>query len=239
MKVDILAIGVHPDDVELSCSGTLIKHIRQGYKVGLLDLTRGELGTRGTAETRDQEAADAAVILGASFRKNVAMADGFFTHSEENLRKIIRVIRFCQPSIVLSNAIRDRHPDHGRASKLISDACFLSGLVKIETKDDQGLVQDKWRPKAVYNYIQDFYIKPDFVIDISDVVDEKVQSILAYKTQFYNPESAEPETPISSKAFLDFLYSRWRDMGRPAGYEYAEGFTVERITGVKDLFQLD
>lgn len=239
MKVDILAIGVHPDDIELSCAGTLLKHQSLGKTFGLLDLTRGELGTRGTAETRDQEAADAAEILGAAFRKNVAMADGFFTHTEENLRKIIQVIRYCQPSIVLNNATSDRHPDHGRASKLISDACFLSGLVKIESLDDDGNIQEKWRPQSVYNYIQDYYIKPDFVIDITPFVEKKTASILAYKTQFYNPESNEPETPISSKAFLDFLYSRWTEMGRPAGYKYAEGFTVNRILGVKNLFELD
>lgn len=239
MKVDILAIGVHPDDIELACSGTILKHIDMGKKVGVLDLTRGELGTRGTAETRDEEAANASKILGISFRSNARMADGFFTHSQENLIKIIEVIRYCQPEIVLNNAIDDRHPDHGRAAKLVADACFLSGLVKIETKDKNGQPQEKWRPKSMYHYIQDYNLKPDFVIDITPFIDRKIESILAYKTQFFNPESKEPETPISSKAFLDFLYARSRDMGRPAGYKYGEGFNVSRIPGVTSLFELE
>lgn len=239
MKVDILAIGVHPDDIELSCCGTILKHIDMGKKVGILDLTRGELGTRGTAETRDEEAANAAIIMGTSFRKNARMADGFFTHTQENLLKIIKVIRFCQPEIVLNNATSDRHPDHGRAAKLVSDACFLSGLIKIETKGEDGKVQEKWRPKAMYHYIQDYRLEPDFVIDITPYFEKKVKSILAYKTQFYNPESKEPETPISSKAFMDFLQARAVGMGRPAGYKYAEGFIAGRTIGLKNLFDLD
>jgi bacillithiol biosynthesis deacetylase BshB1 len=239
MKVDILAIGVHPDDIELSCCGTILKHIEIGKKVGILDLTRGELGTRGTAGTRDKEAADAAKIMGASFRKNARMADGFFMHTQENLLKIIEVIRFCQPEIVLNNAISDRHPDHGRAAKLVSDACFLSGLIKIETKRKDGEIQEKWRPKSMYHYIQDYRLKPDFVIDITPYFDKKVEAIMAYKTQFYNPESNEPETPISSKAFMDFLQGRAVGMGRPAGYQYAEGFIAGRTIGVKNIFDLD
>lgn len=239
MKVDILAIGVHPDDVELACAGTLLKHKDMGYTIGVLDLTRGELGTRGTADTRDQEAQAAAKILGLSFRVNAKMADGFFTHSEENLLKIIRVIRQCQPKIILANAMSDRHPDHGRAGKLIADACFLSGLLKIKTQDEQGRPQEKWRPKNVYHYIQDYHITPDFVIDITPYFKQKIDSILAYKTQFFNPNSSEPETPISSKEFLDFIRARAIDLGRPAGYTYAEGFTSSKTLGIQDLSQID
>lgn len=237
MKLNILAIAVHPDDVELSCAGTLLKHIDMGKKVGILDLTRGELGSRGTAETRDVEAADSAKILGVHVRENVRMADGFFTHTEENLRRIIAILRKYQPDIVLANALNDRHPDHGRAAKLTADACFLSGLVRIETELD-GKIQDKWRPKALYHYIQDYYRKPDFVIDITSYMEQKTKAIMAFKTQFFDPESKEPETPISSKAFLDFLSARAQEMGRPAGFLYAEGFEVVRIPGVNDLFDL-
>ncbi|MGB1217355.1 MAG: bacillithiol biosynthesis deacetylase BshB1 [Saprospiraceae bacterium] len=238
MKVDILAIGVHPDDVELSCSGTLLKHISEGKKVGLLDLTRGELGTRGTAETRDEEGANASKLMGASFRKNVAMADGFFQHTPENLKLIIEVIRYCQPKIILANAISDRHPDHGRAAKLIHDACFLSGLIKIETKDENGNPQTPWRAKQVYHYIQDYYTKPDFVIDVTKFMEQKMDVISCYKTQFFNPDSKEPITPISSKDFLDFLKARALEMGRPAGFKYAEGFVSPRTIGVDGLFDL-
>ena len=237
MKLNILAIAVHPDDVELSCAGTLLKHIDMGKKVGILDLTRGELGSRGTAETRDVEAADSTKILGVHVRENVRMADGFFTHTEENLRRIIAILRKYQPDIVLANALNDRHPDHGRAAKLTADACFLSGLVRIETELD-GKIQDKWRPKALYHYIQDYYRKPDFVIDITSYMEQKTKAIMAFKTQFFDPESKEPETPISSKAFLDFLSARAQEMGRPAGFLYAEGFEVVRIPGVNDLFDL-
>ncbi len=237
--VDILAIGVHPDDVELSCSGTLIKHIEKGYTVGLLDLTRGELGSRGTAETRDQEAADSSKILGAKFRENLRMADGFFQHNPENLKKIIRIIRAAQPKIVLTNAISDRHPDHGRAAKLTADACFLSGLLKIETVDNDGKPQKHWRPKVMYHYIQDYYQHPDFVVDITPYWDKKVEMIMAFKTQFYNPDSKEPETPISGLSFLEFIKARSRDYGRPAGYEFGEGFVKARYIGVDDLFDLD
>jgi len=237
MKLDILAIAVHPDDVELSAAGTLLKHIAMGKKVGILDLTRGELGSRGTAETRDIEAADSTKIMGLHARENVRMVDGFFQHTEENLRKIINILRKYQPDIVLANALDDRHPDHGRAAKLTADACFLSGLVRIETQLD-GKIQDKWRPKALYHYIQDYYRKPDFVIDITPYMEQKMKAIMAYKTQFYNPESKEPDTPISSKAFMDFLYARAQEMGRPAGFLYAEGFEVVRTPGVNDLFDL-
>ena len=239
MKVDILAIGVHPDDVELSCSGTLLRHLKEGKSVGLLDLTRGELGTRGTAEIRDQEAADAAKLMGASFRKNLGMADGLFQYTPENL---IQVIRTHQPDIVLANALDDRHPDHGRAAKLTADACFYSGLIKIGTQDENGKLQDRWRPRAVYHYIQDHNLTPDFVVDITDFIEKKMELIKAFKSQFYVPEAKEYakelSSPISSKAFMDFLKAKASTYGRPAGFDFAEGFNVARTPGVKNLFDL-
>jgi N-acetylglucosamine malate deacetylase 1 len=239
-KIDILAIGVHPDDVELSCSGTLLKHIELGYTVGLVDLTRGELGSRGTAETRDAEAENARQIMGAVVRENLRMADGFFTHNEENLLKIVTAIRKYQPEIIFLNAIDDRHPDHGRASKLCSDACFLAGLIKIKTVDNQGIVQDVWRPKQVYHYMQDRSLKADFVVDISRFVDKKMELILAYKTQFFqeNDQSNEPQTPISGKLFLDSLQAKDRVFGRLINVEFAEAFTTERALGVENIFDL-
>lgn len=241
MKLDILAIGVHPDDVELSCSGTLLKHMALGKTAGILDLTRGELGSRGTAETRDEESMEAARVLGIEYRKNAGMADGFFSHSPDNIRKIIHFIRATKPEIVLANATSDRHPDHGRAAKLIADACFYSGLVKINTTDEYGRDQSPWRPKALYHYIQDHNLVPDFVVDISPYMDKKIESILAYKTQFYNPNevsSSMPATPISSKAFFDFLRAKCASYGRIANFDYAEGYQVIRTPGVKDLFDL-
>ncbi len=237
MKLDILAVGVHPDDIELACSGTLLKHIALGKKVGLLDLTRGELGSRGSADIRDQEAENARKLMGVSVRENTRMDDGFFSHTQENLLKIIEVIRAYQPEIVLANALDDRHPDHGRAAKLTADACFLSGLVRIPTERD-GKQQDKWRPNAVYHYIQDYYLKPDFVVDITSVIEQKMELILAYKSQFYNPEDTRPLTPISGKDFLEFIYARARDFGRPASVDYAEGFNVARTPLVNNLFDL-
>ncbi len=237
MKVDILAIGVHPDDVELSCSGTLLRHIAAGKKVALLDLTRGELGTRGSAEIRDQEAATAARLMGAVARDNLAMADGFFKQTEENLRKIISIIRKYRPEIVLANAIEDRHPDHGRAAKLISQACFLSGLLKIKTEFG-GSPQEHWRPKVVYHYIQDYNLKPDFLVDITPYIDKKMELIMAFSSQFYNPKSTEAPSPISGKDFLDYIAAKARTLGRVIGAEYAEGFTVNRTIGVDDLFDL-
>lgn len=241
-KVDILAIGVHPDDVELSCSGTLLKHIDQGKTVGLLDLSRGELGTRGSAEIRDVEAGNAYVKMGALFRHNLEMADGFFQPTKENILKIVQVIRSCRPTLVLANAVHDRHPDHGRAAQLISEACFFSGLQKIVTYDSAGQPQDRWRPDAVYHYIQDRNLKPDFVVDISDFIDQKVELILTYRSQFYLPEaeeySEELDSPISGKDFLDFLKAKAAAYGRDVGFTFAEGFTVERTPGVRDLFDL-
>ncbi len=238
MKTDILAIGVHPDDIELSCSGTLLKHIQQGYSVGLLDLTQGELGTRGTPELRLQEAAKARVMMGAAFRINLGMADGFFELSKENKLSIVQVLRAYQPTMVLANALRDRHIDHGRAAQLIHDACFLSGLQKITTFDEQGNPQQRWRPQAVYHYIQDYYLTPDLVVDISDVMERKIALIQAFHSQFYNPDSKELETPLTGSDFFEFIRARAKEMGRPAGFTFAEGFQTQRTIGVKNLFHL-
>lgn len=241
MKIDILAIGVHPDDVELSCSGTLLRQLSQGKTVGLLDLTRGELGSRGSADLRDQEAASSAKKMGASFRKNLRMADGFMQYSQENLLKIIEIIRWCRPSIVLANAPDDRHPDHGRAAKLVADACFYAGLIKIETSYE-GRAQVEWRPKAVYHYIQDKDLQPSFVVDISPYIEEKMDLILSFRSQFFQSEESvyntEPQTPISGRDFLEFVKSKNRSFGRPIGVEFAEGFIAARIPGVNDLFDL-
>ncbi len=237
MKVDILAIGVHPDDVELACSGTILKHIASGKKVALLDLTRGELGTRGSAKIREREALEAAIKMGAVSRYNCDMADGFFEHTEQNLKKIIPFIRHFQPEIVLANAIHDRHPDHGRAARLINDACFLSGLVKIPT-EYEGKAQEKWRPKALYHYIQDRHIDPDFVIDITPFMPQKMELIMTFKSQFFNPDSKEPDSPISSEEFLHFIKARAKNFGRDIGVPYAEGFTMSRVMGVNSLFDL-
>ena len=237
MKIDILAIGIHPDDVELSCSGTIAKHIALGKTVGILDLTRGELGSRGSSELRTKEANDAAKILGVSFRTQLNFKDGFFENNEAHQREIIQHIRLHQPEIILCNAISDRHPDHGRAARLVADACFYSGLIRIETTYNNSS-QKAWRPKAVYHYIQDQFIHPDFVIDVSEYYDIKHRSIMAYSSQFYNPDSSEPQTPISSKEFLESLYSKMALWGRAIGVKYAEGYTVNRYPGVNSLFDL-
>lgn len=239
MKIDILAFGAHPDDVELGCGATLAKEIANGKKVGIVDLTRGELGTRGTAQTRDKESEDAAKILGVAFRLNMEFADGFFVNDRAHQIELIKVIRKHQPELVICNAIEDRHIDHGKGSKLVSDACFLSGLLKIETKlNDSAKPQKPWRPKQVYHYIQWKNIEPDVVVDVSHFIDTKMEAVLAYKTQFYNPKSQDPETPISSKNFTDSITYRARDLGRLVGVEYAEGFTVERYPAVNSLFDL-
>ena len=237
MKLDILAFSAHPDDVELSASGTVLKHIAAGKKVGIIDLTQGELGSRGTPETRKAEAEDSSKILGLTVRHNLKMADGFFEINEDNKRTIIEQIRKYRPDIILANADSDRHPDHGRASKLVSEAVFLSGLCKLNTEIG-GVTQEPHRPSAVYHYIQDYYIEPDIVIDVTDFFEQKMQSILAFKTQFFDPNSSEPETPISSKEFMEYVESRMRHFGRPIGVEYAEGFTVERYPGVDLLTDL-
>ena len=237
MKLDILAFAAHPDDVELSASGTLMRYVAEGKKVGIIDLTEGELGTRGTVETRYEEAVDASKIMGISARENLRMPDGFFEDNAENKRLIIEQIRKYQPEIVLANSISDRHPDHGRAGKLVEDACFLAGLRKIETSLE-GQEQLPHRPRLVAHYIQDFYLEPSFVIDVTDYVDRKIEVIKAFKTQFYDPNSPEPSTPISGEEFFDFIKGRMLNMGRPAGMKYAEGFTISRVFGVKDLFEL-
>ncbi|MBL7887255.1 MAG: bacillithiol biosynthesis deacetylase BshB1 [Flavobacterium sp.] len=237
MKLDILAFGAHPDDVELGCSGTIAKEISLGKKVGIIDLTRGELGTRGSVEIRNAESAKASAILGISARENLDMRDGFFINDEAHQMKIIQMIRKYQPEIVLCNAIEDRHIDHGKGSKLVSDACFLSGLRKIETSLN-GENQNAWRPKVVYHYIQWNNLEPDFVVDISGFIDIKMDSILAYSSQFYNPNTNEPESPISSKNFLDSVKYRAQDLGRIIGTEFAEGFTVERYLAVNSLSNL-
>lgn len=237
MKLDILAFGAHPDDVELGCGGTLAKEISFGKKVGVVDLTRGELGTRGSAEIRDKEAAASAKILGLSVRENLHMRDGFFVNDEEHQLAVVRMIRKYRPEIVLCNAIDDRHIDHGKASKLVSDACFLSGLRKIETQYD-GENQEAYRPKAVYHYIQWKNIEPDFVVDISHFNAKRVEAIMAYSSQFYDPNSTEPVTPIATENFLESLNYRAKDLGRLIGTDYAEGFTAERYLAVNSLTDL-
>ncbi len=240
MKLDILAFGAHPDDVELGCGATLAKEVSNGKKVGIVDLTRGELGTRGTAETRDVESDVAAKILGVAMRTNMEFADGFFINDRTHQIELIKMIRKYKPDIVLCNAIDDRHIDHGKGSNLVSDACFLSGLLKIDTKCDEfdeGW-QDPWRPKHVYHYIQWKNLEPDFVVDVSGFIDKKMESVLAYKTQFFDAKSSEPETPISSKNFTDSIKYRARDLGRLIGVEHGEGFTVERYLTVDSLYDL-
>jgi len=238
-KLDILVFASHPDDAELTCSGTIAKHIQQGRKVGIVDLTKGELGTRGNAEIRAQESAAASKILGITERNNIGLADGFFESDKESCLKIIPYIRYYQPEIILCNSIEDRHPDHGKGSELVSRACFLSGLMKIET-EWKGVKQDAWRPKNVYHYIQDRLLKPDFVVDISAHWETKLACIKAFKSQFYNPDAMdnEPQTYISGKVFFDYLEARAREFGHSIGVEFGEGFTKEKEIGVKDLFDL-
>ena len=234
MKLDILAIGAHPDDVELGCGATIAKEIAAGKKVGILDLTRGELGTRGSAQIRDQEAKTAAKILGVEVRENLAFADGFFVNDKKHQLKVIQMIRKYRPEIVLCNAVDDRHLDHPKGSKLVSDACFLSGLRKIITTEN-AIVQEAWRPKYVYHYIQWKNIEPDFVVDVDDFIKTKVEAVKAYKSQFYDPKSKEPTSPIASRNFLDSITYRAQDLGRIIGVEYAEGFNVERYIAVNQL----
>lgn len=234
MKVDILAIGAHPDDVELGCGGTIAKLISEGKTCAIVDLTKGEMGTRGTDITRKQEAQEAMKILGVSARENLEMKDGFLVNSEEYQMRIVKMIRKYKPEIVLANAIDDRHPDHAKAAKLVSDACFLSGLRKIETTDEDG-VQEVWRPKQIYHYIQWKYIEPDFVIDISEHMQTKLDACLAYKTQFYDPTSTDPVTPIATKDFLESLTYRAQDLGRLSGIAFAEGFTTEKLIVFKNF----
>jgi len=238
-KLDILVFGAHPDDAELGAGATIAKEIAQGKKVGIVDLTRGELGTRGSAEIRSREAARAAEILGITVRENLEFRDGFFRNDPQHQMAVIRQIRKYRPDTVLCNAIHDRHIDHGRGSDLVSDACFLSGLIKIDTQlegDDRW--QEPWRPKNVYHYIQWKNLKPDFVVDVSGFIEKKLEAIRAYDSQFFDPGSKEPETPISSANFLESVEYRSRDLGRLVGVEYAEGFTVERTLAVSGLDHL-
>lgn len=236
-KLHILAIGVHPDDIELGCAGTLIKHTKAGQQVGILDLTRGELGTRGTPELRLQEAANAAEVMGLTVRENAGMADGFFRNDQEHQLSLIKYIRRYQPDIVIANALSDRHPDHGRAGKLIADACFYAGLRKIETTDD-GEAQEAWRPKRVFHMIQDRMLPPTFIVDISDEMDQKMESIKCYGSQFHNTNSAEPTTYISTQNFLNQVISRAELLGKRIGVKYGEGFISENIPGIDNLDSL-
>ncbi len=237
MKLDILAFGAHPDDVEIGCSGTIAKEISLGKRVGIIDLTKGELGTRGSAEIRKKEADAAAAILKVSVRENLGFADGFFVNDKEHQLEVVKMIRKYRPSIVLCNAVSDRHIDHPKGSDLVSNACFLSGLRKIETFLE-GEPQEAWRPKVVYHYIQWQNIKPDFVVNVSGFMDIKIASVMAYASQFYDPKSKEPTSPITSKNFIDSISYRAQDLGRLVGVDYAEGYTVERFVAVNSLENL-
>ncbi len=237
MKLDILVIAAHPDDAELSCSGTIAAHIQKGYKVGILDLTQGEMGTRGTPELRILESNDSSRILGLSARENLGLRDVFFKDDEDHQIEIIKIIRKYQPEIVLANAVSDRHPDHGKGASVASHACFMSGLRKIETIYENK-TQEPWRPKFIYHYIQNNYIKPDFVIDITDFWEIKLASIKAFKSQFYDPQNKEPQSFISSAEFLDFIEARAREFGHSINSKFGEGFTIEKMIGVSDLFDL-
>ena len=236
MKLDLLAFGVHPDDIELSCAGTLLVEKKKGKRVGIIDLTRGELGTRGTAETRKEEAENSSKILSVDIRGNLEMADAFFRNDEENQRKIISVLRKYQPEIVLCNSMDDRHPDHGRSAKLVSDSCFLSGLRKIDTFDG-NVKQEMWKPKYVFNYIQDTYITPSFVVDISDVIEKKLEAIRAFKTQFFtgSGNDDEPQTYISTPEFLESVINRSKMFGKMIGVNHAEGFISKKIIGIRSF----
>ncbi len=238
MKLDILVIASHPDDAELGCGGTIARHVATGKKVGILDLTRGELGTRGTPELRAQEAAESAKILGVSVRENLGMADGFFKNDQAHQLGIVRVIRKYRPDIVLANAVYDRHIDHGRGASLAYDATFLSGLTKIETTDEHGARQDAWRPSVVYHYIQSLFVEPDFIVDVSGFWETKMKAVRAFKSQFFDPTSQEPETYISKPGFLKMLEARAVEFGHAIGAQHGEGFTVRRFPGVRDLFDL-
>ncbi|WPU93091.1 bacillithiol biosynthesis deacetylase BshB1 [Mucilaginibacter sabulilitoris] len=239
LKLDILVLSVHPDDAELGCSGTILKHIAMGKKVGIVDLTLGELGTRGSAEIRAQEAAAAAKILGLAVRENLALPDAFFENTKEYQLKVIAAIRKYQPAIVITNAYHDRHPDHGRANELVEASAFLAGLRKIETLDDDGVVQQAWRPDHVLHFIQDNYIKPDILIDVTDYWDKKIESIYAFGSQFYNPDwGDEPQTYISSPQFIKVVEARAIEFGKSISVKYAEGFTSRKILGVDNLFYL-
>lgn len=237
MKLDILVIAAHPDDAELSAGGTIISNVAKGRKVGIVDLTRGEMGTRGTPEIRLKEAASAGELMGVSVRDNLEFEDAFFVNDREHQLAIAKKIRAYRPNIVIANAVSDRHPDHGKGSALISQACFISGLKRVETEVD-GKTQEAWRPKNVYHMIQSNFIAPDFVVDVSEYWEQKMDAVRAYKSQFFDPDSKEPETFISTPAFMNLIESRGVEMGQPVGFKYAEGFTIEKRMGIKDLFEL-
>lgn len=237
-KLDIMVFAAHPDDAEISAGGSIARAVSQGYRVGIADLTAGELGSRGSAALRAVESEKAGKVLGIHERVNLGLADGFFEQNEISLRKVIEAIRTFQPEIILCNAPSDRHPDHGRASKLVRDAAFYSGLRRIETSGPDGKAQLTWRPKAVYFYIQDYYLKPDFVVDVTDYWDLKIRALQSYSSQFFDPNSLEPQTPISGSEFFDFLKGRAIQTGRPAGYHLGEGFITDRTPGVTDFFNL-
>ncbi len=237
MKLDILVLAAHPDDAELGCGGTILKHVAAGKKVGVVDLTRGELGTRGTPETRAQEAADSAKILGLSVRENLSLPDGFFRNEKEHQLEVVKAIRKYQPEVILANARYDRHPDHGRGSELAFEASFLAGLAKVKTTVD-GKDQPHWRTKAVYHYIQSLFLTPDFVVDVTDFWDKKMDAIRAFKTQFYDPNSKEIDTYISSPAFMKLVEARGIELGHAIGAKYGEGYTTRRFLGVDSLFDL-
>ncbi len=234
MKLDVLAIGSHPDDIELGCAGTLINEVKRGKKVGIIDLTQSELSTRGTIESRATEAADAAAVIGACVRENLKMRDGFFRNDEEHQMLLIQKIRAYQPEIVIGNVLEDRHPDHGRAGWLIYDACFLSGLHQIKTMH-QSKIQEKWRPKMLLHYIQDRFYEPDIIIDVTKVWEQKMLSIKAYKTQFHQPDQQGPQTYISSPEFMESLKARARLLGKRIGVPYGEGFTSKKSIGLNSL----
>ncbi len=238
MKLDILVLAAHPDDAELGCGGTMAKHIKSGHKVGVIDLTRGELGTRGTAQLREKEATESSRLLGLTVRTNLGLPDGFFQNQEDHQRKVVAAIRTYRPDIVLANATHDRHPDHGRGADIAYSACFLSGLSKVETTDATGSKQEPWRPNRVYHYVQSQFIAPDFVIDISAEWEQKMAAIKSYKTQFFDPSSKEPVTYISTPEFLSMLEARAIEMGHAIGVKYGEGFVARRWVGVRSLFDL-
>lgn len=235
MKLDILAIGSHPDDVELGCSGTLIKEVKNGKKAGIIDLTRGEMGTRGTIETRFEEAANAAKIMGLSVRENLKMRDGFFKNDEEHQLQVVKMLRKYKPEIVIGNILEDRHPDHGRGGWLVYDACFLSGLSQVKTSGEDGREQEKWRPKMLLHYIQDRFYEPDFIVDVSDVWEQRMESVKAYKTQFFSGDNGGPQTYISSPDFMEALTSRARLLGKRIGVKYGEGFLSKKDIGLQSL----
>jgi len=238
MKLDILVLAAHPDDTELGCGGTVARQVALGNKVGIADFTRGELGTRGTVETRDSEAAAAGKILGVAVRENLNLKDGYFQNTKESQLVVAQAIRKYRPEIILANAVHDRHPDHGKGADLAYDASFLAGLVKVETYDEEGKLQQPWRPRAMYHYIQSQFILPDFVVDVTDYWDTKMAAIRAFKTQFYDPNSSEPQTYISTPTFLNLLEARGTELGHGIGAKYGEGFTVRRFPGIKNLFDL-